>query len=129
MTAHDLHSTLDDHPLTTLQAMQATMSENFRRAYGRGEHDRADDISHDIGIIQAEVMMRTARFAHNAGQPWTQAEDNRLQRLARSGETIDCIASALGRTCPGIAARGERFGLAFGDDGRVTHQSKSAVRS
>ncbi len=36
------------------------------------------------------------------------------------GETIECIASTLGRTCAGIAARGQRFGLAFGDDGRVS---------
>jgi hypothetical protein len=120
MSAHTIDvAALDDLPLTSLQAMQVTLSCNFRRASNLGNFALADDYNQQIGIIQAEVIQRTARLAHNAGMPWTATADTRLQRLARAGETIECIASTLGRTCAGIVARAARFGFEFGNDGRA----------
>lgn len=122
MTARDLASTLDDHPLTTLQAMQATMGENLRRARAARQTERAEAINRDIGIIQAEVIQRTCRLPHRAGMAWTSADDARLQRLARAGETIECIASTLGRAVPSITWRARYLGIEFGDDGRAVSQ-------
>lgn len=112
------NAALDDLPLTSLQSMRVTLLRNIRRGRELGSRVLLGDWNDQLSVVDAEILQRTARFAHMAGQPWTAAEDLRLQRLARAGETIECIASTLGRTCAGISARGERFEINFGDDGR-----------
>jgi hypothetical protein len=107
---------LDDVTLVSLQAMRNTLLRRLRDP----ECELGDDYRAQLRAIDEEILQRTARFPHNAGQPWTAAADTRLQRLARAGETIEAIASTLGRTCSSVSQHAARFGYDFGNDGRAT---------
>lgn len=115
----ELLATLDDLPLVSLDALNATLSIGYRRALVARNKSLADDYSEQLRVVQAEICERTVRLAHRAGMAWTAAEESRLQRLARCGETIECIASALGRTLPSVSLRAAGLGIQFGDDGRA----------
>lgn len=119
LTGHEIkamsidRAALDDVTLVSLQAMRNTLLRRLRDP----ESQLTDDYRAQLRAIDEEILQRTARFAHNAGQPWSAAEDSRLQRLARAGETIECIASTLGRTCNAIVQRSALHHLEFRNDG------------
>lgn len=119
MSLDEIRAALDDVPLTTLDVMRNQLAINIRRASNCGQHDIADDYRRQFGVVESEVLQRTVRIAHRASFAWTSAEDTRLRRLSLAGETIECIASTLGRSTVAITARGKLFGIQFGDDGTM----------
>jgi hypothetical protein len=128
MTAADIRAALDDTTLVSLQAMQRTLLSRLRTAPAiqlDAQQDIDDDYRAQLTAIDEEILQRTAKFAHNAGMPWTTLDDNRLKRLAGAGEAIEAIASTLGRTCAGVCQHAARFGYEFGNDGRATVASQA----
>lgn len=122
--ATEFHAALDDLPLTTLHEMQRALMPRVRE-WERTLDPTLDEYAQQMRLIDAEVLQRTARFAHRAGLAWDDTEDARLRRLSIAGETIECISSTLGRSTVAVSLRAERFGISFGDDGCAIGQPRA----
>lgn len=72
--------------------------------------NRGDTVRALYAVLQSIGKKKERKVQPNAGQPWTQGEDQRLLDGYRAGETIPQLAVAHGRSRGAINSRLQRLG-------------------
>ncbi len=72
--------------------------------------NRGDTVRALYAVLQSAGKKKERKLPPNAGQPWTQEEEQRLLTSYHAGQTIAQLATAHGRTRGAIESRLQRLG-------------------
>lgn len=72
--------------------------------------NRGDTVRALYAVLQSSGKKKERKLPANAGQPWTQEEEQRLLDSYHAGQTIAQLATAHGRTRGAIESRLQRLG-------------------
>ncbi len=73
--------------------------------------NRGDTVRALYAVLQSVGKKKERKLPSNAGQPWTQEEEQRLLEGYHAGQTIPQLATAHGRTRGAIESRLQRMGV------------------